>query len=538
MGKKKTILYALLLTGLLLTGALLGSTGRAQARYVNQDIWYTALSVSPDARITSNCLVGGGQTVLLGNMELQERLIPFALNSTHTVPCTVDWEIPQDQAEYLQAGMLLNGDPVTKNVTVELPAGENMADLQLIPTQMALETVHDQIDVTVQVRWTTGTQTLSADFRVTLPAVTALPELPEDTQPPEEETQPEETQTPSETEPSVEEPTEDPQTPEMITETEPATEPEETTAPTEPEETTAPTEPEETTAPTEPEETTAPTEPEETTAPTEPEETTTPTEPEETTAPTEPEETTTPTEPEETTPPTQPDVEPVSPVQLRSLAHFSREYYLPAVIDHPQGTDRVVLSARNDAKETMPLPPFTRYSTDGGTEWYLLYYGGSPELTPQTATQTSVLLDFSCVEETWDTLTLYTQAYAGESCIGSVEHICAASSESAVSAASEPWILREKEHLTLRLNPDWSACTLEYTLQMLTEDKTTGELVYIPVELSEEGLSAQHNGDTLVFRLGKEKCGAGAYRITFTWKFEELCFAVKQTSFFINYSSD
>ena len=559
MVHKKTIAYSLLLALLLAGAALILGTGTTQARYVNTDTWYTALTVTPDARVTSNCLTEGSQTVLLGKLELEglpgghETQIPFTLNSTHTVMGTIDWDIPQEQAEYLQAGILLNGQAVTKQVETELPSGENTADLQLFPTQKALETVHEEITVTVSVRWTAGTQTISADFRVTLGALTQLPEPPEDTQPPEEETDPEQTEPSTETEPSEEETTEDPQIPEVLTETEPATEPEETD-PTEPEET-DPTEPEETdptepkeTDPTEPEET-DPTEPEET-DPTEPEETD-PTEPEET-DPTEPEETdpsepeeTDPTEPEETEPtepeetePTEPDVEPVSPVQIRSLEEFSREYFLPAVITFPQGTDRAVLSAVTETGETAPLPPFIRYSLDGGTEWYLLYYGGAVELTLQSVTQAAVLLDLSAVDGQLLSLTLHAHAYAGEKSVGTAEHTCLVSSVPPVAANSEPWLLSAKKQLVLQLNPAWADCTLEYTVQMLTEDETTGEIGYVPVELSWDSLFAQKTGDSLVFELGSEKPGAGAYRVTFTWKFEELCFAVEQASFFINYSSD
>ena len=62
------------------------------------------------------------------------------------------------------------------------------------------------------------------------------------------------------------------------------------------------------------------------------------------------------------------------------------------------------------------------------------------------------------------------------------------------------------------------------------------------MELSEDTLYAirdtQESLDTLTLRLGKKLPQAGTYRIIFTWKLEDLCFATEQTSFFINYSSD
>ena len=559
MGRNKIMLYGLLLVPVLLLTVAVASVGDARARYINTDSWYTSLTVEPAGQVTGNCLTEGGQTVLLGQMELQELQVPFTMNSPQTVSGVFDWEV-REGADYLQAGLLLGEEVITKQTAVELAAGESIFDLQLMPTEQALTSVHEEITVTVRVSWITQTQTLTADFRTALPALTEAAQTPSD---PDTPSEPSETTDTTETTEQETVDASQEQQPAVITETEETTSStEETTTPTE--ETTAPTEEtttptEETTAPTE--ETTTPTE--ETTAPTE--ETTTPTE--ETTAPTE--ETTEPTEEtteptEETTDPTQPDseVEGASAVKLSSLTAFGREHYLPVIITVPQGADRVVLTGSISVEQTQAdadqsgeaseeqaqtqtlsqLPPFTRYSPDGGSSWYLLYYGGAVELNIASDTQRLLLLlDLSATEEA-DALTLQAQAYAGQASVGTAEHTARLSDTLPVTAGSEPWILSDKERLVLQLDPAWSGCVLEYTVEMLTADKNLETVEYIPVELSEDTLYAvrdtQEDSDELTLRLGKELPQAGTYRITFTWKLEAFCFATEQKSFFINYSSD
>ena len=513
MGRNKTILYGLLLALMVLAVTAAVSVGDAQGRYVNTDTWYTALKMDPTAQVSSNCLVEGGQTVLLGYMELEpeQTLVPFTLNASQTVTGIMSWS--SSDPDYLQAGVLLDSEVITQETALELPEGGSVADLQLIPTEAARNTVHEALTVTVTVRWIMQEQTVSADFQVILPAVEELPETPADPD------------TPSDTE----DPSETPEGTEQV----PSDTPEETEQ-----------ENGDTTQEQQPAVTS------ETDEPSEPIDDTTGT-PDDTTG-----------TPDDTT--TEPDseVEGASAVKLSSLTAFHREHYLPVIITVPQGSTQVLLTGSTTVEDTqtedtqsgdtpaeqaetesgLRLPPFTRYSPDGGSSWYLLYYGGNIELNvPSGTQQIPLLLDLAGTEKT-DVLNLQAQVYADGVSVGTAKHSLQLSDTPAVTAGSDPWILSDGKRLVLQLNPAWSECHLAYTVEMLTADKNLETVEYIPVELSEDTLYAirdtQESLDTLTLRLGKKLPQAGTYRITFTWKLEDLCFATEQTSFFINYSSD
>lgn len=169
MTKRKTTTYWLLLTGILLlvTAAIL--VRPARSHYINTTVWNTALY--PEESVpTSNCLVAGGQTILLGKLDLtneQGEVItssyPFTLSAPNGM---LDWRVSysdSSQVSYL-----------TANVTaVENEKGTMDAALELTPD---LTVAHPEVTADITVTWTVGLDTLSGTFHVTIPEVVKVPD--------------------------------------------------------------------------------------------------------------------------------------------------------------------------------------------------------------------------------------------------------------------------------------------------------------------------------------------------------------------------
>ena len=231
MAKRKTNSYWLSLIALLLVASMVLSIGDTQARYVNTTVWNTVVYPTSD-QIVSDCLRPEGQTILLGEMELDALEISFTLESTRAISGKLTAAV--DLEELLMVELSQEKVEMEAYETVEIT-------MTLIPTDMAIDTPRPEVDVDILVALE---GMLSGTFRVTLPELTEedlgiVPTDPEETEP--EETEPEETE-PETTEPDPTEPevTEPEATEPDSTEPE-ATEPDPTESdPTEPD----PTEPE------------------------------------------------------------------------------------------------------------------------------------------------------------------------------------------------------------------------------------------------------------------------------------------------------
>lgn len=353
-----TVYLALLLVLSLSAGAVL-SVGQTQARAVGAVTLRNTVVLAKPGTVRSNCLIGDGkQIILLGDLESGASVTAeFTLETTEALDGQMIW-------------FTTEGAPVTVEVDFVMDEGEGTLEEDHTLTMEANAKATVSLTITageeITEAWTVDVQMICQHllgiFRVEL--------IPD----------------PGEPEPS---------------------EPEET----DPTESTEPTESEET-EPTEAAEPTYSVQTEETqpTDPTESEET-------DPTDPPEPEETdpTDPTESEESTEsPQTEEALPQAEVTLMTLGEFEITKRLPLKLGLSGDADRLLLGL--EAGE--PLPPFTRYSTDGGQNWYLLYFGGYVEITEgftEEGASWSLLADFSAAglirEEPMD---LELQAFLGE----------------------------------------------------------------------------------------------------------------------------
>jgi len=623
MAKKRINVYWLLLLVLMYTASILLAVGRTQARF-NDSVSVTTLVGSQQVEVTSNCLVTAQDarvTVLGGRMSLiTSKKLSFWLKSSGADAVGIlRWGVQDpDHAQYLKITMQSGADVISPEAEIDLLEDVPMElTMTLTPTETARNTVHEELKIYVLVTWG---ERMWGTFQVILPEVKEETE-PEETEPVETEpevTEPEETK-PEETEPEVTEPEETEPEETEPEETEPEeTEPEETEPEvTEPEET----EPEET----EPEETEPEvTEPEvtepEVTEPegTEPEvtepkvtepEVTEPevTEPEvtepEVTEPevTEPEETepevTEPgeTEPEETEP--KEEGEEKDPIRLETLSRFDASGMLPVnvVLTEEVTSVRIGLGEINSETEedperpmaeVLPLPNKTRFSLDGGENFYMLYEGSVAEFSVEGMTSFTILLDLRYTGmEVGTGFLLAMDAYAGEEPVAnSFERTICGSTKSITASVydkeayqkrqmrtaaeeEEPlkkkgsYVLNQNTVLELTMPEEWQEAEMVYRLEFLTmaEDKT---LEYKPVNLKTSGLYAVYDAEkedaedpqtetdaeteedgeerrehTLVLGIGDTLPQAGTYRIHMEWTYKGVCYAKKQFTFFINYAA-
>lgn len=297
-----------------------------------------------------------------------------------------------------------------------------------------------------------------------------------------------------------------------------------------------------------------------------------------------------PTEPTETAPAEEPaQPEPVE-LTLSTLNEFEISNCLPLKLT-VSGTPEMVCIGLN-GEET--LPEWTRYSLDGGQNWYLLYFGGYLE-NPNTD---QILLDFSrtaLAEE--EILVLEARAYTQSVCVGEAtedtvalapgaqsglvpiltgpdpedleilngflnpEEVPAApdgedsaqaqteqsepadegASELAPEADGEPEFAWNTEHwFSIPLPAGWEQCgeAVSYSAELL---QRSGEdaIAYAPVSwdsASLNGVIHPESGNLIVY-LGGTTAAAGTYRLTLECVFEGICFYREQTTFFINYST-
>ena len=186
------------------------------------------------------------------------------------------------------------------------------------------------------------------------------------------------------------------------------------------------------------------------------------------------------------------------------------------------------------------FPRYTRYSLDGGSSCYMLYYDDTIALNPQQGEVLTVLLDLSHTNLENSRVILGAELQEG----GEVA-TCAVTlvSESARWAQFPNRILSVNQPLEIPISEQGTEFTLEYSLEMLTtiksEDGRTETMVYVPVELTKDGLWAElttgETGTKLVLSIGEKLPQAGTYRISLSWTSEESVIAQMQETIFINY---
>ena len=533
--------YWLLLLVLLMSISTVLSTGMAQARYINT-VTTVAVIETPVKDITSNCLVTSedpARTVLLGEMDTSETMmIPFwLLSSSSDATAELKWGVADpDHTEYLNIGVLVGNDLLVPGEEISLMEDIRLdLALYLVPTEIARNTIHDMLKITVHV--TLGEE-MWGTFQVILQAVETVEEILGETDVDPEETTEEETEetTEEETEDTTEEETEDT----TEEETEGTTE-EETEGTTE-EET------EDTT-----EEGTEGSTEEET-------EGTTEEESEGTTEEEKSEESTDEEDPEDII--ENPYAEEEELIELKTLANFNANEQLPVVLelaDHITSVRFGVQYGEEEDATLGALPNYTMFSVDGGNSYYMVYGDYVPEFILQDLTTVPIVMDFRYAKLE-ATLNLAMETYMGtelrKSCVvttyPNVEQIWQTvplfpKQPDTAELLSDPEqekllgpVLTFENMLEFIFPLDWEDAELEYTVEILTvtEDQV---LSYVPVNLSEEGLQATYCEDEdihrLVLLLGHKFAQPGTYRITMTWTYEGICYDESQTTFFINCSA-
>lgn len=505
--KQNNRAYGLLLSVMAAVLTIVLSIGMVQARYDNTAVWNTLISHVPSQPLSADCLVEGGQIILLDDLAQTGRVLSFSLETKEDVEQALTWTC--NQPEYLAVTMTAvtaEGEyAVDPSVPLVLTAGSDVRiDMKLLPS----DAEHGEMPVDVAVSF----GDLSGTFRTTIPEVV----IPETTDPSETTTEPSE----------------------------------ETTAPTE---TTEPTE--ETTAPSE--ETTEPSE--DTTEPVK--EQLEPTE--EIIIPTEPSPvpayiplTNSEEQPDDSTE-TEPVKEPALPApDVQMLSSFEPDGMLPVVVTLPENTDRVQLGLAVEQIEEIttetetvqqvttvcsPFPAYTRYALDG--VWYMLYDGGYITANAQTA----LVLDASSMALPEDgTLKLMAQAYLGAEKMG--QTVVQAAADANLDGAEVPRFLSKETGLTesasfaIDLPAGWidTNVTMSHSVQMLSRGEN-GTL-WQPVELPAEGAGlyvqnlsdAQTNVHCVMVSLAEPLQAAGTYRLDVQMFYQDLCFAQTRTIFFVN----
>jgi hypothetical protein len=157
MTKLNKITCWLLLFAMILSACSVLSMGDTHANYKNNVFWNTVVKAGQP--ISSDCLVPGGQIILLGELtEETEIEINFASRSeiTGTLSCEL---VDPEQSVYLAAFLT--------NDVIHLTRGTQSVGLHLMPSEEALKLeMPVKVDVFVQI--VAGEQVLEGTFRVKL----------------------------------------------------------------------------------------------------------------------------------------------------------------------------------------------------------------------------------------------------------------------------------------------------------------------------------------------------------------------------------
>lgn len=260
-------------------------------------------------------------------------------------------------------------------------------------------------------------------------------------------------------------------------------------------------------------------------------------------------------EPEKSEEPETP-AEPAKPgIHMESLESFDMNQLLPLKLTLSEEVTAIRLGLWQDGVlvgETMTdpsitsLPAGTRFSLNGGKSYYMLYSGKALELSNGSLTSLNLLLDLSCTGlNTKKELVLGMEAYAGENllkrCALTVKADAVAAKLMVPEGTGEASgrILTRGSTLTLELPMDWKQAQMEQTLEILTLN-AAGESVYETVNLNSSAWKMEIVSDekthSLQLQPGQTLPQAGTYRLTITWRYEAICYARTQTTFFINYA--
>lgn len=255
-------------------------------------------------------------------------------------------------------------------------------------------------------------------------------------------------------------------------------------------------------------------------------------------------------------------------------------------VEEDQENEEQILAAAGEAaseEEALNLrvfPRYTRFSLNNGESYYMLYNNHvlQFDVRDYEGEEIPLLLDFSMTElDSLNDMILLMDVYSYGSLIASRDESLSPNAQKSFRTAvftdeqvqkllkpltatpeetesSQPQtvdivvqtndnsILDQDKSLVIAMPINWTEADLTYTVEMLTLSEEQ-KLIYAPVTLTEEGLSVQYIEEEekgmhyLIAQIGEKLPHAGTYRINMEWSYDGICFAQKQTTFFINYSA-
>lgn len=218
-------------------------------------------------------------------------------------------------------------------------------------------------------------------------------------------------------------------------------------------------------------------------------------------------------------------VEPEVGNWLSGMTSFAADGVLPLWVDIPEGCGEVQVELGADDAPAGVFPAGTRYSTDGGASYTLLYdpyvIGFTPEEGAQTA---SVLVDFSAVEISEESLLTVTASAIKEGQIFTVSSIPAQATLKIPAAE-------------LDTNPP--VLTAERSIQFVMPvygDSHSATVTPLRVEQTEGLPSMALEDGILTISSDGGAAKPGTYLTTLTWHWKGLEIARQEFTFYVNYT--
>lgn len=200
---------------------------------------------------------------------------------------------------------------------------------------------------------------------------------------------------------------------------------------------------------------------------------------------------------------------------LTGMTSFDPNEYLALEVTVPEG-DSVKLTLGEEN-----FPAFTRYSTDGGENFILLYDGGAINLTQSGM----LLLDFEDAFEdaviSSASMTITAMATSGET-----DSITTQPSEALAQLDSQdaPIIVTAESDWVCELPEGLTGNEVAVSLKRL--DETTEELPVVTIDNGQLQISSAQG-----------TARAGTYILDITWNYQNVPVATRRLTFYVNYSA-
>ena len=221
--------------------------------------------------------------------------------------------------------------------------------------------------------------------------------------------------------------------------------------------------------------------------------------------------------------------EPASPevgTWLSGMTNFAADGVLPLWIDVPEGCGAIRLELGVGDAPVGVFPAGTRYSTDGGASYTLLYDPYVIAVTPEEGAQTaSVLVDFSAVELSAESLLTVTASAIKEGQVFSVSSIPAQAilKIPAAELDMDPPVLTADRSIRFVMPIYGDSHTV--TVIPLNDEQTEG----LP------SVSETDDGQVIISS-DTGTANPGTYRAVLTWSWKDVEIAWQEFTFYVNYT--